>query len=177
MPSTSWSAPSSSWASGDTWTAAAANIISDDLKFLKNVDRARVYKSGVQVLGNSTREHLSYDAEDYDTNGLHSTASNTQRLTAQVDGWYLVCVQTSFETNGTGYRDVMIRKNDSSTDGTSGTLWGRNKTPGLSGDETFMQTHAYVYLSATDYVKAVAWQNSGGNLNCDSWFTMTWLGD
>ena len=182
MPSTSWTAPPS-FTSGDTLTAANMNIITDDLKFLKNVDRARVYKSAAQTVAASAWEHLSFDSEDYDTNSLHSTSSNTQRITAAVDGWYVACLQVSFAASATGRRDIQIRKNDSSTDGSAGSRWGRVTLGALGGaDSTIMQCQAYLYLSATDYVKGCAWQNSGGGLDVESgsagtWFSLTWLGD
>jgi hypothetical protein len=182
MPSTSWTNPAT-FVANDTLTAAQLNVIADDVRFLKNVDRARVYKSAAQTVATGAWEHLSFDSEDYDTNSLHSTSSNTQRLTAAVDGWYVACLQVSFETDGTGRRDIQIRKNDSSTDGTAGTRWGRTTLGSLgSGDSTIMQCSAYVYLAATDYVKGLAWQNSGAGLDVESgsaatWFALTWLGD
>lgn len=159
------------------------NAIGDNEKFLKNVDRARVYKSAAQTVATAAWEHLSFDTEDYDTNSLHNNASNTQRLTAAVDGWYVACLQVSFAANSTGRRDIQIRKNDSSTDGSSGTRWARVTLGSLGGsDSTIMQCSAYLYLSATDYVKGCAWQNSGGGLDVESgsattWFSLTWLGD
>jgi hypothetical protein len=182
MPSTSWSAPAT-FASGDTLTAAQMNVISDDLKFLKNVDRVRVYKSAAQTVASGAWEHLSFDSEDYDTNTMHSTSSNTQRLTATVDGWYVACLQVSFAASGANRRDIQIRKNDSSTDGSAGTRWARVTLGALgAGDSTIMQCSAYLYLSATDYVKGLAWQNSGAGLDVESgsattWFSLTWLGD
>jgi hypothetical protein len=182
MPSTSWTNPAT-FVSGDTLTAAQLNVIADNERFLKNVDRARVYKSAAQTVSTGAWEHLSFDSEDYDTNSLHSTSSNTQRLTAAVDGWYVACLQVSFETDGTGRRDIQIRKNDSSTDGTAGTRWARVTLGSLgSGDSTIMQCTAYLYLAANDYVKGLAWQNSGAGLDVESgsaatWFSLTWLGD
>jgi hypothetical protein len=182
MPSSSWTTPSEP-AANDPATSAWAAVVAQDLKFLKNPDRARVYKSAAQTVATGAWEHLSFDSEDYDTNSLHSTSSDTQRLTAAVDGWYVACLQVSFETDGTGRRDIQIRKNDSSTDGTAGTRWGRTTLGSLgSGDSTIMQCSAYLYLAATDYVKGLAWQNSGAGLDVESgsaatWFALTWLGD
>ena len=182
MPATTWVTPVSP-AANDAATSTWAGNVADDLKFLKNADRTRVYKSAAQTVATSAWEHLSFDSEDYDTNGLHSTSSNTQRLTAAVDGWYVACVQVSFAANATGRRDIQIRKNDSSTDASAGTRWGRVTLPTVAaGDSSIIQCHAYLYLSTNDYVKACAWQNSGGGLDVESgsgttWFSMTWLAD
>jgi hypothetical protein len=181
MPSTSWTAPAS-FSSGDTLTAAQMNVISDDLKFLKNVDRVRVYQSASQSVADQAWEHITFDSEDYDSGGLHSTSSNTDRLVAQVDGWYQVKGQVTWESNATGRRDIQIRKNDTSSDATAGTRWARVNTTAVGSDETMMQIVADVYLGVNDYVGLYVWQNSTGGLEAKAgsavtWFSMTWSGD
>lgn len=181
MPATSWTAPTA-FISGDTLNAAHMNAIGDNLKFLKNVDRARVYQTAPQGLTTATWEHISWDAEDYDTNGLHAGGSPTV-LTSATDGWYTVKLQVSFAADSFGRRDIQIRKNDSSSDATAGSRWGRCTQGSLGGsDSSILQCFAEVYLSVGDYVKGCAWQNSGGGLDVESgsgtsWMSMTWLGD
>ena len=158
------------------------NTIGDDLKFLKNVDRARAYKSSAQTVANTSWEAVALQSEDYDTNGLHSTSTNTSRLTSQTDGWYLVTGQVQWDQDGNGYRRLSIRKNDTSSDATSGTQWARQDIQPNGSDNTFVQIFSVVYLAVSDHVRMFAYQNSGGGLNINTgsgstWFAMTWLGD
>lgn len=134
-------------------------------------DSVKVHNSANQSCANNTETLLTWDTEDWDTNNLHSTSSNTSRLTCQVAGKYLVCGTIEFAENATGFRQVAVRKN--------GTDQGYTTTPGTATD-TADVTFLYILdLAVNDYVEVTAMQNSGGALNVDSgapsWFSMTRL--
>lgn len=180
MPSSSWTAPPS-FAANDTLTAANMTILADDLKFLKNPDRARVYMTSAQTVANASWEAVSWDAEDYDTGGLW-TSGSASRFTAAVDGWYCVKGQVQWEQSGTGFRRLTIRKNDTTSDATGGSQWARSDQQPNGSDDTFMQIVCDLYLSATDHVRMFAYQSSGGGLDIKTgsgsvWMSITWLGD
>ena len=112
---------------------------------------------------NGTPTAITFDQEVYDTDGYHSTATNTERFTipSGKTGYFLWITQGSWNTNVTGQRQFIFYKN--------GTRLG-NPTP--TGYESMTSsagyaalTRAYVInLTAGDYVEARAFQNSGGTL-------------
>jgi hypothetical protein len=177
-----WTTPRT-WVTAETVTASILNShVRDNLDFLYNKDRVRVYRSADKSIADSATEYVNWTDEDYDTNGLHSTVSNNARLTAQVDGMYVVTFNASFDSNSTGRRVISIRKNDSTTDGTGGTRYGSVSSPAVTGLNTYLSLTTHIYLSATDYVVATVYQNSGGalnmnSLNANSSFQMVWVGD
>lgn len=73
---------------------------------------ARVKRaSGTVTLGNNTITPITFDAEDFDTDGFHSTASNTSRLTVPTGkaGKYLI--GGSYYTTTADPADGIIRLN------------------------------------------------------------------
>lgn len=133
----------------------------------------RVYRTTNQSLPNGAAASILWDAEDFDT-GLHSTASNTDRLTADRTGYWLVVAEGAFNSNGTGQRFLRFFKNGTST--------ARSQLVPVSGDETHINASVILHLAATEYVTVSAFQNSGdaldliGGNNNGSWFGMTFLG-
>jgi hypothetical protein len=51
---------------------------------------AHVYNSSNITISNTTVTNLTFNSEDYDTDGMHSTVSNTDRITCKTAGKYLV---------------------------------------------------------------------------------------
>src|SRR5512139_391620 len=63
-------------------------------------------------INNNTSTVLTLDTEDHDTNTLHSVAVATSRLTAQVDGTYIITGNVRFAAGTSGTtRVVSIKKN------------------------------------------------------------------
>jgi hypothetical protein len=94
MPLTSWK----TWASGDTLTAADMNTyVRDNGRWLSGhttggSPNCRVYNSTNFNVAGSTDTNVTFDSERYDDGGMHSTATNTDRLTVPSggDGIYIV---------------------------------------------------------------------------------------
>lgn len=109
-------------------------------------------------------------SEEYDIGGMHSTVTNTDRVTIQKDGYYLAIAQLAFDSSGTGVRIVYIRVNGAER--ASVTLNAR-----ASGTHRHQAVYA-APLEAGDYLQVYEYQNSGGNLNIDytlSFFIVTKL--
>lgn len=119
-----------------------------------------VYNNGTQAINNDTTTNVTFDSEELDTGALHSTASNTDRITipAGAGGIYLVIGRVSFAGNSTGYRQ--LRLVDTGTD-----IHIVNVTPVSATDATLVEISTIVSLSAGDYITMSAYQNSGGSLN------------
>lgn len=110
-----------------------------------------------QDVANGAWVGLSWNTETVDVPGMHSTASNSSRITfAQSTGIYEVGAQVywnGFST--TGLRIVRVRLNDSS--GGAGQA-GR----AIDGSEYGQQVSALMRIASTaDYVTAMVFQNSG----------------
>ena len=138
-------------------------------------DGARVYNSAGETTTNESALSLTFDSERYDNGGLHSTISNTDRLTAQKAGKYLIWGNITWMANATGYRRVRIFLNVG-TEIATDVRWG-NALLSLS-----QQITTVYHLAAADYVRLLADQSSGGNLdisaapNVSPEFAMQWLG-
>lgn len=118
----------------------------------------RVYNSANIAIANNTQTVVAYDTERYDTDALHSTATNTGRLTATRAGRYLIFTHILWAANATGQRGVRVRLNGTTDLG--GVL------NDAAGAGTTRQTAMTIHnLSATDYVETLVFQDSGGNLN------------
>lgn len=119
---------------------------------------ARVSNSGALVIPTATWTELTFDTELWDTDGIHSTVSNTGRLTCVTAGKYLIIAQAYFDANATGARQYRI-VHSTATD------------IALSMAGLTSQNFAAILLptiwdmAAAEYVTYQVYQNSGGNLN------------
>jgi hypothetical protein len=121
--------------------------------------RARVYNSADIVLATAANTALTFNSERYDSDTLHSTSSNTSRLTVPYDGYYLIGGSVRFAANATGSRSISLVVSNTSS------IAGQN-TDNLGAATTVQLTVVAAYqLVAGDYVELFASQNSGGNLN------------
>jgi hypothetical protein len=160
-----WTAPKT-WISTDVPTYTDFNDISENLRFLHTKDRVHAYDSADQNISNTTWELMTWDSEDYDNNTLHSTSSNTGRLTCQSSGLYLVEFKINWEVNTTGQRRVMLRKNSGGSD-SGGTAQGTWYAEAIGTEQTTVAGGRGIVLNtggSNDYVELFVYQNSGGSL-------------
>lgn len=118
-----------------------------------------VRNSGTQSIPNSAYTVVTFDTEDVDTDGLHSTSSNTGRLTARVPGYYRVWCNLQYAANATGTRAGRVRKNGATLLYTLPTALSTAAVDATIGGSFVVQ------LVATEYVELEAFQDSGGALN------------
>jgi hypothetical protein len=131
------------------------------LKWARNpsVVGCAVY-STAQAIANNTDTNLNFDTERLDTDGFHSTVTNTSRITIPtgLTGWYVVNAKFRWDKNATGVRLLKIKKNGTEI----------NAAPELSGSSTvFMGNELNIvdYFVAGDYIEFSVFQTSGGALN------------
>jgi hypothetical protein len=116
-------------------------------------------KSIGQSIANTTNVDVTWDVESLDTNGFHSTVTNTDRITipSGYAGKYLVVAQLSYGNNATGdLRRSLIFKN--TTQLSYANVRPNRATPVASFIED---------MAEGDYFKAVANQDSGGTLTLE----------
>ncbi len=117
-------------------------------------------QSGAQTISNTTQTDLNFANETFDTDGYHSTVTNTNRITIPTgkSGYFLVTARTAFAANTTGTRINWIIKN--------GTTEISTVYAGAAvSDNTSVVTSAIVSLVAGDYITLNVYQTSGGSLN------------
>jgi hypothetical protein len=140
----------------------------------------QVYRTTNLSTNNGTTTSITFDSEVFDTDGFHSTSSNTDRLTvpAGKGGKYLINAQISWAGNATGVRELRLHKFLPSE---SNANIVTNNPPDAS---TFTQQLTWIQdLSAGDYVVVKVEQTSGGSLNVSGaatsytcWASMIYLG-
>jgi hypothetical protein len=128
------------------------------------VDACQVHKGGgTQTITTGAGQNVTFDTEDFDTAAMHSTVSNTDRITIVTTGLYLLVAQGSFAANGTGNRLLTINKNAGATQ----LVAVNNGTP-LAGNSAALCAVTLASLTAADYVVVNAAQTSGGDLALSS---------
>jgi len=127
--------------------------------FVDYDEGCRVYNSSNVTITGSVNQQIPFDTERWDTNNIHSTTSNTSRLTCRTAGKYLIVgnVHWYADGSGTGTRIVSIRLNGSS-------FIGRERYEPGNELHTMIVTTIW-NLAVGDYVELNVYQTSGGNLD------------
>jgi hypothetical protein len=118
----------------------------------------RAYNSADISIANATLTALTFDSERYDTDSMHSTVSNTGRITFTTAGVYNLTFNGVFASNATGYRVASFRLNGT-------TYIGYFSQMAVSGDSTYLNVTTQYKFAAGDYIEVVVYQTSGGALN------------
>jgi hypothetical protein len=114
-------------------------------------------KSVAQSIATGTETAVTFDVENIDTDGFHSTSTNTNRITIPSGkaGKYLVTATICVDSSGNQTQGG-LRKN-----GTNIGLWYASTT-----GAALMIIFSNVYdLAVGDYLDVFAWQGSGTNKN------------
>ena len=74
---------------------------------------ASAYKSANQSISNNTTTSVTFNTENFDTDGFHDNSTNTSRFTVPTGkgGYYLVNGSITFAANTSGIRSVYVYKN------------------------------------------------------------------
>jgi len=119
----------------------------------------RVYHDTVFDVPNASTTALPFNTERWDTDGIHNTITNNDRLTCQTAGKYLIVGNVRLANSAVGIRVLGIYLNAS-------TMIGRMSINVLAaGDNITLNVSTIYSLSVTDYVTLRVYQNTGGNLS------------
>jgi hypothetical protein len=112
-----------------------------------------------QSIATNTGTSILFDTEVIDTDGFHSTSSNTDRITIPSGkaGKYLCTVAITMSANSTGARVVNLAKNGS-------TAYGMT-FPATSSGASFGYITYVLDLAVGDYITASMFHTAGTNLN------------
>jgi len=130
----------------------------------------RVYDGSTQSIGNNSRTSVNFDTESYDTDTMHDTSTNNERLIAKTAGKYIISGNIGFGANATGVREAWINHS------ADGDIAAATRAAESSRTNYMAVTTAYD-MAEDEYVVLQVWQNSGGSLNVNNgiWhsFSMT----
>jgi len=113
--------------------------------------------TSITGVATSTVQIISWTAEDYDTDSIHSLVTNTSRLTVPSGkgGYWGISTTQLWNSSTAGYRQTVIRKN--------GTAVALSSNPAGAGDYGLGLWNGVLALAAADYIEIGAFQTSGSN--------------
>ncbi|MCB5179511.1 hypothetical protein [Streptomyces antimicrobicus] len=171
-----------SFLAGEKVTAAKLTAATKTpLDFLMNPPCCAVYTATGIACTSGTSTLVTFDTESWDTDSMHSTVSNTSRVTINTPGQYLVTFYGRFPSNATGYRQLNFRKN-SNGNPSGGSTMSTIALAAVNGSQTFITRTFELNCLAGEYFELFALQNSGASLTLDSGQRVTgmefrWLGN
>lgn len=118
----------------------------------------RLRNSAAQTIPNATLTALTFDTETYDTDAMHSTTTNTSRITFTTSGPYIITANIGFTANATGFRTIKLRVNNSFDIGYA-------SQPAFASETNTLNLTAQYNFNQGDFVEVIVYQNSGGNLD------------
>lgn len=138
-------------ASGDGLLASLPSIVSDP-------PFCQVYRESSQSIPNNTLTAVTFPSEVYDTDTMHSTSSNTNRITFTTAGLYIVTAYLLWDSNAVGNRLAEVRKN--------GTDILAEESKPTGGTDLFVGHNICIEdeFSAADYIECLVLQTSGAAL-------------
>lgn len=136
-----------------------------------------IYKTSTQSTANGVATSVTYDGEYLDTNGYHSTSSNTSRITIPSGkaGKYLVTGNLQFGSVISANIVLFLVKNGAQIV----TSQYPQQSVNYSSGATTLNVSAIVDCAVGDYLEIQAFQGSGGNQDVSgnrNWFTASLLG-
>lgn len=118
-----------------------------------------VFNSADQAITNGVFTALTFDSEVFDTDSMHSTVTNTSRITCVTAGIYTITGEIAIAQSGLGLaRTAAIRFNNT-------TYIALQQAPPVTGYDTRLSVSVIWQMAVNDYVELQAFQDSGGNLN------------
>lgn len=141
-------------------TAALWNAqVAGTMQLQQNQCMCELYQSVAQSFTSGQYTGFTFDSEELDVYGFHSTTTNTSRITPTIPGRYGVSFCGGWVSNATGGRGAFLRLNGTVFRGGE---MGAAVAGGLWTDSSFYRT---VYCNgSSDYFEVAGYQNSGSGL-------------
>lgn len=152
------------WVAGEVVTAAYMNNnITAVLGWLLSPAICQVRQIvAVSIANGGSGIVMTYTAEDVDSTGMHSTVSNTSRLTAVYPGWYSANATNAYASAAAGVRGGVWNVNGAGMNGSNTFL---TAPPTVAATITATLRPVLLFLNVGDYIEVRGYQTSGGALN------------
>lgn len=117
-------------------------------------------RTATQSITNNTATAVLFNATDLsDTDTMHDTVTNNDRITAKTAGMFLFTANVAFAANNTGLRTAQIQHS-------GGAVIANFYLPSTTaGTDAQMSLSGYFKMAVNDWANLVVLQNSGGALN------------
>jgi hypothetical protein len=153
-----WTTPKT-WSTNEVVTAANMNThVRDNMSFLGSPPACSVQAAVSQSVPTSTHTSLIAPTENFDTDAMHSTVTNTSRITFTTAGRYLVSATLVFGSNVTGIRILSFF-----VDAT--TRYEMVAVAANTGGNTTLSGSRAFSFTAGQFVEVQGFQSSGGNID------------
>jgi hypothetical protein len=139
-------------------SCSSAGLLGRVPTVISNPPAVLAFRSLNLTVANNTMTAVNLNQERYDTDTMHSTSANTNRVTFTTAGFYIVTFNCVWDADTVGNRIAQIRKN-----GADVLVYESKKAGGADlyvGHSLVVQDE----FSAADYVEGMVQQTSGGNL-------------
>ncbi len=150
-------------ATGETFLAATLQQIRDNFEFLMARPSCSVKASAAQEVSSSTWTSLTADTENFDKDSMHDTSSNTERLTANTAGWYLVVSTVEVAASDQGLvRAVRLLGNGED-------IYDGVNCPPIESASTFrtvVNVARTINLDVDDYIETQVFHDVGSAHDC-----------
>ena len=125
--------------------------------------RARVYTTAGQTIGTSEWTNISWGFETFDTQVMHDTSTNNERIkvTFGGEGTYLITASITFGNVASGVRGIRLQKNGA---GELRRVVVPAVSAGLEAEWQTVQVNDIIYLAENDYIEVAGWQDTGGDM-------------
>jgi hypothetical protein len=161
---------------GTTIASTWGNAVKAATDYLANPPACRLWHNAAQATTSGARLALAFNSEEFDTDGMHDTATNNSRITINTAGIYVVHGAVEWAaSNTTGVRQLEIRGN-----GSDATIYAIQ-----SVDPAAAARQATISLirkfAVGNYIQLTVFQSSGIGINIGTgsytpFFAATWIG-
>lgn len=162
----SWTTPRT-WTTGDTITAALLNThLRDNLNYLYDPPGCLAIRTSNQSITSGSQTVVNFNSTDvFDTDTMHDTSTNPDRITPNTSGAYVVSLNIEFAPNSTGFRRAWISNTDPTTN--VGTVASFSCGNAGSTENTILSCTgiAKILVSGSSWFDNSVYQTSGGALN------------
>jgi hypothetical protein len=142
---------------GGVAPAAWGDQVRDNFEAHEDPPVCSVSASVAQTVTSGSATALTADVENFDNDAMHSTVTNTSRITIQTEGRYLFISTVVFAAGGAGTRQIVFR-----IDGVT-SLGGQLLSPAASGSTRLCAPFSSP-LTVGQYLEVVVVQTQGANL-------------
>lgn len=160
----------SAWVQTNTWGTTSGVTGVNNLI----VPPICVLNTSTLTVANATTVDATFSTESVDTDSMHDTSTNTNRITVNTTGVYVVTGMVGFANSSSGRRLFQIRRNNSTA---AGDLYTAEAAPVSTGESNLSLSFMISLTAGSDYLNLIIYQSSGGSMsNVTVNFSAAWIG-
>jgi len=148
------------WVTGELVTAALLNThLRDNVSFLANIPICRLSRSTALSLPDNAQTNVTWDVEHIDTDNMHSTVTNTGRITFNTAGVYAI----GFAIEIAPAADYVLTYAAIFLNGTNG-ICEDAATGGSAATNLHLRNSTIYKFAAGDWISLDAYQDNTANV-------------